>query len=81
MRITLFEGTRVETFTTLGAAAHAAKTWYSDPENESLAWDYEIQSFDDLLAAIEEHKRRIAAARRHSRWAMPRLAAVGIEEG
>jgi hypothetical protein len=80
MRITLFEGNRVETFTSLAAAAYAAKTWYSDLENETPPWDYEIQSFDGLLDAVEEHKKRIAAARRDSRWAMPRLAAVGIEE-
>ena len=35
MRITLFEGNRVETFTSLAAAAYAAKTWYSDLENET----------------------------------------------
>lgn len=38
MRITLFEGNRVETFTSLAAAAYAAKTWYSDLENETPPW-------------------------------------------
>jgi hypothetical protein len=79
MLITLFEGNRVETFTSLAAAAYAAKTWYSDLENGMPPWDYEIQSFAGLLGAIEEHKKRIAAAPRHSRCATPRLAAVGIE--
>jgi predicted FMN-binding regulatory protein PaiB len=80
MLITLFERNRVETFTSLAAAAYAVKTWYSDLENETPSWDYEIQSFDGLLEAIEEHKKRIAAATRHSRCATPRLAAIAIEE-
>lgn len=80
MIITLFEGNRVETFTSLSAAAYAAKTWYSDLENGTPPWDYEIQSFDGLLEAIEEHKKRIAAAPRHSRCATPRPAAVEVEE-
>jgi predicted FMN-binding regulatory protein PaiB len=80
MLITLFERNRVETFTSLAAAAYAAKTWYSDLENETPSWDYEIQSFDGLLEAIEEHKKRIAAAPRNSRRPTPRLAAIGIEE-
>jgi predicted FMN-binding regulatory protein PaiB len=80
MLITLFERNRVETFTSLAAAAYAAKTWYSDLENETPSWDYEIQNLDGLLEAIEEHKKRIAAATRHSRCATPRLAAIAIEE-
>jgi hypothetical protein len=80
MLITLFEGNRVETFTSLAAAAYAAETWYSNLENGTPLWDYEIQNFNGLLKAIEEHKKRIAAAPRHSHCATPRLAAVGIEE-
>ena len=80
MLITLFEGNRVETFTSLAAAAYAAQTWYSDLEKEMPRWDYEVESFDSLLKAIEEHKKRIATALRHDRYFTPRLAAVGIEE-
>ena len=80
MIITLFEGNRVETYHSLAAAAYAAKTWYSDLENEMPPWDYEVESFDGLLQAIEEHKKRIGSNPRHSRCASPRLAAVGIEE-
>ena len=80
MTITLFEGDRVETYTSLAAAVYAAKTWYSDLENETPPWDYEIQSFDGLLEAIEEHKKRIGAVLRRYRQWTPRLAAFGIEE-
>jgi hypothetical protein len=38
MLITLFEGNRVETFTSLAAAAYAAQTWYSDLEKEMPPW-------------------------------------------
>ena len=81
MLITLFEGNRVETFTSLAAAAYAAQTWYSDRENGTPPWDYDIRNFNGLLEAIQEHKKRIAAAPRNSHCATPRLAALGIEEG
>ena len=80
MIITLFEGERTETYKSLAAAANAAKTWYSDLEDETPPWDYEVQNFEGLLEAIEEHKKRIAAALEPPYHFRPRLAAVGIEE-
>ena len=80
MVITLFEGDRTETYNTLAAAANAARSWYSDVKDEMPPWDYEIQSFEDLLEAIEEHKKRISAAPENDYHPRPRLAAVGIEE-
>lgn len=80
MIITLFEGNRTETYNNLAAAANAAKTWYSDLENETPPWDYEIQSFEGLLEAIEEHKKRIADTLEHHYDSKPRLTAIGIEE-
>jgi hypothetical protein len=79
MTITLFEGNRTETYNNLAAAAHAARSWYSDFEDEIPPWDYEIQSLEDLLEAIEEHKKRIAAALADGCSPRHRLAAVGIE--
>jgi hypothetical protein len=80
MIITLFEGDRTETYDNLAAAANAARSWYSDFEDEMPPWDYEIQSFEGLLEAIEEHKKRISAALENDYYPRPRLAAVGIEE-
>jgi hypothetical protein len=80
MVITLFEGDRTETYNTLAAAANAARSWYSDIEDEMPPWDYEIQSFEDLLEAIEEQKKRISLALENHYYPRPRLTAVGIEE-
>ena len=80
MVITLFEGDRTETYNTLAAAANAARSWYSDVKDEVPQWDYEIQSFEDLLEAIEEHKKKISAALENDYHPRPRLTAVGIEE-
>jgi hypothetical protein len=82
MMITLFEGQRTETYTSLSEAANAAKNWYSDlEEDETPPWDYQIQTFNGLLAAIEAHNRRIASAVANADdyCQKPRLAAVGIE--
>ena len=79
MIITLFEGNRTETYKSLAAAANAARTWYSDLEDGMPLWDYQVQNFQALLEAIEEHKKRIAAAQEPPYHFRPRLAAVGIE--
>jgi hypothetical protein len=80
MIITLFEGNRTETYKSLAAAANAARTWYLDLEDGMPLWDYQVQNFQGLLEAIEEHKKRIAAAQEPPYHFRPRLAAVGIEE-
>jgi hypothetical protein len=79
MTITLYEGSRTETYDNLASAANAARSWYSNFEDEMPPWDYEIQSLEGLLEAIEEHRKRIAAALEDSSCPRPRLAAVGIE--
>ena len=79
MIITLFEGNRTETYKSLAAAANAARTWYSDQKDGMPLWDYQVQNFQGLLEAIEEHKKRIAAAQEPPYHFRPRLAAVGIE--
>jgi hypothetical protein len=82
MIITLFEGQRTETYDSLSEAANAAKNWYSDlKEDETPPWDYEIQTFDGLLDAIEAHNKRTASALANAGdyYPKPRLAAVGIE--
>jgi hypothetical protein len=81
MIITLFEGQRSETYNSLSEAAKAAKDWYFDLEVDVPPWDYEIQTYDDLLEAVEEHKRRIASAvaNRDDYCPKPRLTVIGIE--
>ena len=81
MTITLFEGQRSETYNCLSEAADAAKEWYSDLEEAAPPWDYEIQTFDDLLDAVEEHKKRVACAveGRDDYYPKPRLIVIGIE--
>jgi hypothetical protein len=81
MIITLFEGRRSETYNSLAAAADAAKNWYSEVGEESPLWDYEIQTYDDLLEAVEEHKKRVARAveGRDDYYPKPRLTVIGIE--
>ena len=81
MIITLFEGQRSETYKSLSEAANAAKNWYSDLEEDAPPWDHETQSYDGLLEAIEEHKKRIAAAvaNRDDYYPKLRLTAIGIE--
>jgi hypothetical protein len=82
MIITLFEGQRTETYNSLSEAASAAKNWYPDLEEEKRPpWDYKIQTFGGLLAAIEANNRRIASALANDGdcYQRPRLAAVGIE--
>jgi hypothetical protein len=81
MIITLFEGQRCETYKSLSEAADAAKKWYSDLGEDAPPWDYEIQTYDDLLEAIEEHKKRVASwvANRDDYYPKPRLTVVGID--
>jgi hypothetical protein len=81
MIITLFEGQRSETYNSLAAAADAAKKWYSDVGEDAPLWDYEIQTYDDLLEAIEEHKKRVASrvANRDEYCPKPRLTVIAIE--
>jgi hypothetical protein len=81
MIITLFEGQRCETYESLSEAADAAKNWYSDFGEDAPPWDYEIQTYDDLLEAIEEHKKRVASwvANRDDYYPKPRLTVVGID--
>jgi hypothetical protein len=44
-------------------------------------WDYEIQTYDDLLEAVEEHKKRVGSgvANRDGYHPKPRLTVIGIE--
>ena len=81
MIITLCEGQRSETYKSLSEAADAAKKWYSDLGEDAPPWDYEIQTYDDLLEAIEEHKKRVASwvANRDDYYPKPRLTVVGID--
>ena len=82
MIITLFEGQRTETYKSLSEAANAAKNWYPDLDEEKRPpWDYKIQNFAGLLAAIEANNRRIASvlANAGGCYQKPGLAAVGIE--
>jgi hypothetical protein len=81
MIITLFEGQRCETYESLSEAADADKNWYSDFGEDAPPWDYEIQTYDDLLEAIEEHKKRVASwvANRDDYYPKPRLTVVGID--
>jgi hypothetical protein len=81
MIITLFEGQRSETYKSLSEAADAAKKWHSDLGEDAPPWDYEIQTYDDLLEAIDEHKKRVASwvANRDDYYPKPRLTVVGID--
>jgi hypothetical protein len=82
MIIMLFEGQRSETYNSLAAAADVAKNWYSEVGEDVPLWDYEIQTYDDLLGAIEEHKKRVASwvANRDEYYPKPRLTVIGIED-
>ena len=81
MIITLFEGQRSETYNCLSEAADAAKEWYSDLEEAAPPWDYEIQTYDDLLEAVEEYKKRVDSfvTSRDGHYPKPRLTVIGIE--
>jgi hypothetical protein len=81
MIITLFEGERSETYNSLAAAADATKNWYSEVGEEPPLRDYKIQTYDDLLEAIEEHKTRVAScmANRDDYYPKPPLTVIGIE--
>ena len=81
MIIMLFEGQRSETYNSLAAAADVAKNWYSEVGEDLPLWDYEIQTYDDLLRAIEEYKKRVASwvANRDEYYPKPRLTVIGIE--
>jgi len=81
MIVTLFEGPRSETYYSLSEAADAAKDWYSDLGEDAPPWDYEIQTYDDLLDAVEEHKKRVASAMadRDDYYPRPRLTVICIE--
>jgi hypothetical protein len=50
-------------------------------EETGPPWDYEIQTFEDLLDAVEEHKRRVACAVEgwDDYYPKPRPTAIGIE--
>jgi hypothetical protein len=82
MIITLFEGQRSETYNSLSEAADAAKNWYSEAGEDAPPWDYEIQTYDDLLEAVEEHKTRVGScvAKRDGYYPKPRLTVIGIED-
>jgi hypothetical protein len=77
MIITLFDGQRSETYNWLSEAADAAKNWYSDLEEDAPPWDYEIQTYDDLLEAVEEHKKRICFCCGEPRRLLPKASADG----
>lgn len=81
MIITLFEGERSETYNSLSEAADAAKNWYSHLQEDAPPWDYAVQTYDDLMEAVEEHKKRIAyaVADRDDYYPRPRLRVIGIE--
>ena len=81
MIITLFEGQRSETYNSLSEAADAAKNWYSEAGEDAPPWDYEIQTHDDLLEAVEEYKKRVdsCVTNRDGYYLKPRLTVIGIE--
>jgi hypothetical protein len=62
--ILLSDDSRAESFWSLTAAVEAAKTWYSAqfPLQNAPTWDYKIETFNDLLGAIQDHKARLAQA-------------------
>jgi hypothetical protein len=63
------------------AAAHAAKNWCSEAGEDAPPWDYEIQTYDDLLEAVEEYKKRVdsCVTNRGGDYLKPRLTVIGIE--
>jgi hypothetical protein len=59
--IHLRDGDRIEVFKTLPEAIESAKNWYRELASYRLPpWDYEIRDFNGLLAAIDDHKARLA---------------------
>jgi hypothetical protein len=81
MIITLFEGQRSETYNSLSEAANAAKNWYSEAGEDAPPWDFEIQTYDDFLEAVQEYKKRVDSfvTSRDGHYPKPRLTVIGIE--
>jgi hypothetical protein len=66
--ITMFDGDRIERYTTLFEAVAAARNWYSKLAGGKLPkWDYRIQNFDDFAEAIDDYKVRLARSLRYGK--------------
>jgi hypothetical protein len=66
--ITMFDGDRIDRYTTLLEAVAAAQNWYSKLAGRKLPkWNYRIGNFDDFAEAIDDYKVRIARSLRYGK--------------